>query len=100
MSFIQKSIEQPITVIVCIIIAAVAGVIALAKVPIQMTPQVDDTVIAVNTFWENASPQEVESEIIDIQEQKLQGVANLKGISSISRKGQGQVRFFPTPSTR
>lgn len=93
MSFIQKSIEQPITVVVCIIIAAVAGVIALAKVPIQMTPQVDDTVIAVNTFWENASPQEVESEIIDIQEQKLQGVPNLKGISSVSRKGQGQVRL-------
>lgn len=93
MSFIQKSIEQPITVIVCIVIAAVAGVIALAKVPIQMTPQVDDTVIAVNTFWENANPQEIESEIIDIQEQKLQGVANLKGISSISRKGQGQVRL-------
>lgn len=93
MSFVQKSIEQPITIIVCIIITAVAGVIALAKVPIQMTPQIDDTVIAVNTFWENANPQEVESEIIDIQEQKLQGLANLRGISSISKKGQGQVRL-------
>jgi len=93
MSLIQKSIEQPITVAVGIMIALVAGLIAITRVPVQMTPQVDDTIIAVTTQWENASPQEIESEVIDKQEEKLQGLSNLKNISSISELGTGTIRL-------
>ncbi|PCJ56560.1 MAG: hypothetical protein COA79_18550 [Planctomycetota bacterium] len=93
MSLIQRSIEQPITVSVGILIALLAGVIAITRVPVQMTPEIDDTIIAVTTSWENASPQEIESEVIDKQEEKLQGLASLKSISSISEKGKGQIRL-------
>jgi HAE1 family hydrophobic/amphiphilic exporter-1 len=93
MNLIQKSIEQPITVAVGIFIALIAGLIAITRVPVQMTPEIDDTIIAVTTRWENASPQEIESEVIDKQEEKLQGLANLKNISSISELGSGQIRL-------
>ncbi|MDR4504031.1 MAG: efflux RND transporter permease subunit [Candidatus Scalindua sp.] len=93
MNLIKKAIEQPITVAVGIILVIIAGIIAITRVPVQMTPEVEDTVIAVTTRWENASPQEVESEIIDDQEEKLQGLSNLRSMSSLSQRGQGQIRL-------
>lgn len=69
------------------------GIIALGRIPVQLTPNVEDTIIAVTTTWEGASPQEIEQEIVDPQEEKLQGIANLKEITSQSIQGLGRVRL-------
>ncbi|MBI1388921.1 MAG: MMPL family transporter [bacterium] len=93
MNLIEGSIKQPITVTVLVILVILAGVVALNRSPIQLTPEIDDPVIAVTTTWENASPQEVETEIVDEQEERLQGVAELKLMTSISQRGQGEIRL-------
>ncbi|MCM8538548.1 MAG: efflux RND transporter permease subunit [Lentisphaeraceae bacterium] len=93
MDLIKGSIRQPITVVVGILFVLLAGMVASKKVPIQMTPEVEDTVIAVTTTWENASPQEIESEIVDPQEEKLQGLSNLRSISSLNSRGSGVIRL-------
>lgn len=93
MKLVEGSIKQPITVTVCVILALLAGFVALSRVPIQLTPEIEDTVIAVTTTWENASPQEVETEIVDEQEERLQGVSNLRLMTSISQRGQGAIRL-------
>ncbi|MCM8527746.1 MAG: efflux RND transporter permease subunit, partial [Lentisphaeraceae bacterium] len=90
---IKGAIKQPITVVVGILFVLLAGLVASKVVPIQMTPEVEDTIIAVTTTWENASPQEIESEIIDPQEEKLQGLSNLRSISSLSSRGSGVIRL-------
>ncbi|TVQ51325.1 MAG: efflux RND transporter permease subunit [Phycisphaerales bacterium] len=91
MNFLKTAIDQPITVAVCVILVIMAGLISLTRVPIQLTPNVDDTVIAVTTRWEGASPDEIEKEIIDKQEEQLQGVTNLRQMTSVSSQGQGQI---------
>ena len=78
MNWITVAIRQPVTVIVGVILTILAGLLAIQRVPIQLTPNVEDTIIAVTTHWEGASPQEVEQEVVDKQEDKLQGLANLK----------------------
>ncbi len=93
MSPIQLSIQQPITVTVGVILCIMAGLLALERVPIQLAPEVEDTVIAVTTRWENASPQEIEQEIIEEQEERLQGLANLRTMTSTSTLGQGEIRL-------
>ena len=93
MNLIKLSTKQPISVAVGILFCFLAGIVAFQIVPVQMTPEVDDTVIAVTTHWENASPQEIESEVIDAQEEKLQGLANLRNLSSVSSRGQGVIRL-------
>ena len=90
---IAIAIRQPITVTVGIILTILAGLVALNRVPIQLAPEVEDTVIAVTTTWENANPQEVESEIIDEQEERLQSVSNLRQMTSVSQRGQGEIRL-------
>jgi len=93
MNFLQGAIRQPVTVLVGVIVVLLAGMIALQRLPIQLTPNVEDTVITVTTLWEGASPEEVEQEIIDEQEEKLQGVANLREMTSQSLQGSGTIRL-------
>lgn len=92
-SLIDVSIRQPITVAVGVILILLAGTIAFSRVPVQMAPSVESVVISVTTHWENASPQEIETEIVDEQEQWLQGVSGLVSMTSVSQAGQGQIRL-------
>ncbi|MCA9279803.1 MAG: efflux RND transporter permease subunit [Phycisphaeraceae bacterium] len=93
MNFVRAMIEQPVTVVVGVILTIMAGLLALRQVPIQLTPNVEDTIIAVTTRWEGASPDEIEREIVERQEEMLQGIANLRAMTSTSSQGQGQIRL-------
>lgn len=93
MSLSTGAIRQPVTVAVGVILIILTGVVAIGRIPVQLTPNVEDTIISVTTRWEGASPQEVEQEIVDPQEEKLQGLANLRGMTSTSGQGQGQIRL-------
>ena len=86
-------IQQPVTVIVGVVLVLIAGLIALDRIPIQLTPNVEDTIISVSTLWEGASPEEIEREIIEKQEEKLQGIANLRAMTSASSQGGGTIRL-------
>ncbi|MCC9607908.1 efflux RND transporter permease subunit [Blastopirellula sp. JC732] len=93
MNLIQMSVKQPITVAVGVILSVMAGLIAFSRVPIQMTPEVQSVVISVSTFWENASAQEIESDVIEEQEKRLGDLAGLVSMTSTSQPGSGQIRL-------
>ena len=75
MNVIHGAIRQPVTVTVGVILIILAGVVSLARIPIQLTPNVESTVITVSTFWEGASPEEIEQNVVDKQEERLIGLA-------------------------
>ncbi|MCA9000456.1 MAG: efflux RND transporter permease subunit [Planctomycetes bacterium] len=93
MNFIQLAVRQPKTVTVGVILALLGGFMSLLQVPIQMTPTVDSVVISVNTFWENASAAEVESDIIEEQEKVLGNLSGLVSMTSKSSVGSGELRL-------
>ncbi|MCA9171402.1 MAG: efflux RND transporter permease subunit, partial [Planctomycetales bacterium] len=93
MNVVKASVAQPITVAVAVILAMIAGMLALRNVPIRMAPEVDSVVIAVGTAWENASAEEIESDVIEQQEKYLGDVTNLVSMTSIARSGRGAVRL-------
>lgn len=93
MKLVEVSVKQPISITVAVLFTFLAGLVAVRMVAVEMTPEVEDTIVAVTTFWENASPQEIESEVVDPQEEKLQGLSNLRSITSDSSQGQGQIRL-------
>ncbi len=99
MSTVRTSVRRPVTVAVGVILVVLAGLIAFQRVPIQLTPDVEDTIISVRTRWEGASPLEVEQEIVDRQEERLQGLANLRSLTSTSQQGMGAVRLEFTVGT-
>jgi hydrophobic/amphiphilic exporter-1 (mainly G- bacteria), HAE1 family len=93
MNLISLSVRQPKTIAVAVILALLGGLMALISVPVQMTPEVKSVVVNVMTFWENASPQEIESDIIDEQEQRLGNLSGLVSMTSTSRSGSGELRL-------
>jgi len=93
LDLIRLSIKDPVTVTVGVILVLLAGTLAIQRVPIQLTPNVEDTIISVSTTWEGASPNEIEQEIVDKQEERLQGLSNLRAMTSQSQQGVGTIRL-------
>lgn len=91
MKLIDFCIRYPVSVIVGMIFAVMFGSIALTHLPLQMTPTVDRPEITVETTYRGAAPQEVENEIIDRQEEKLNSVQELQEIVSTSAEGRGTI---------
>jgi HAE1 family hydrophobic/amphiphilic exporter-1 len=91
MKLVDASIKNPITVAVGVILLVMFGLIALFRIPVQLTPNVDKAEISVETVWPGASPQEVERDIIDEQEDVLKSVEGLIEMKSESYYGRGDV---------
>ena len=91
MKLVEAAIENPITVIVGVILLVMFGFISLLRIPVQLTPNVDKAEITVNTVWSGGSPQEVEREIVDEQEDVLKSVEGLIEMKSESFYGRGRV---------
>ncbi len=91
MKLVDASIKNPIPVAVGVILLVMFGLIALLRIPVQLTPNVDKAEITVNTIWPGASPQEVEREIADEQEDVLKSVEGLVEMKSESFYGRGRV---------
>jgi HAE1 family hydrophobic/amphiphilic exporter-1 len=100
MDLIRLAISKPVTVTVGVLLILLAGVVSLSRIPIQLTPNVESTVVTVSTFWEGASPEEVEQNIIDKQEEKLLGLTGLREITSSSQSSMGYIRLEFATGTR
>jgi HAE1 family hydrophobic/amphiphilic exporter-1 len=91
MNAIKFSIEKPVTVLVCVILIVLFGLIGLSRMPYQLSPTVVEPEITVTTTWPGASPYEVEREIIEEQEKVLKGIPGLLEMESASFNSQGTV---------
>ena len=96
MSVIKTSIKYPVTVIVGVLIAVIGGILALNRVPVQLTPEVERPIVNVSTTWIGASPEEIEKEIIEQQEEYLKSVEGVLEMRSESSENQGTITMeFP-----
>ena len=85
------AIRRPVAVISCVILLVFFGTLSLLRLPIQLTPDISLPTVTVTTRWPGASPVEVESELIEPQEDVLKRVAGLSTMESQSQLGQGQI---------
>jgi HAE1 family hydrophobic/amphiphilic exporter-1 len=91
MKLVDTSIKKPVSVAVGVIFVILFGFISLFKIPVQLTPDVEKPRITVDTKWEGASPQEVETEIVRRQEDELKTVEGVVEMTSESSDGSGTV---------
>jgi len=91
MKLVETSIGRPVTVAVAVIFIILFGIISLFRIPVQLTPDIDNPKVTVNTVWNGASPFEVESEIVKKQEEELKSVEGLVELTSESSEGRGTV---------
>ena len=93
MNLVEGSIRYPVRVAVGAILLLLFGTLALVRIPVQLTPTVDEPEVTVNTVWPGASPQEVEREVVDEQEEQLQGVEGLVRMESTSSDSVGAIKL-------
>ena len=91
MGIIRFAIENPVKVTVMVLLLVLFGLLSLYRIPIQLTPNVDQPLVTVTTGWSGANPQEIEDNIVRRQEEKLKTVSNLTKMSSESRDNQATI---------
>ena len=91
MKLIDFCIRYPVTVMVGVLLGLLFGFIGLKRLPVQMIPTVDRPEITVETEYRGAAPLEVEREITDRLEEKLNAVENLREMTSTSIEGKSTV---------
>ncbi|MBI5666117.1 MAG: efflux RND transporter permease subunit, partial [Nitrospirae bacterium] len=91
MDIVHTSIKKPVTVLVAVILILLFGLIALYKMPYQLSPDVTEPEIEVRTVWTGATPYEIERDIIEEQEKVLKGIPNLLEMESSAFNGLGTV---------
>ena len=91
MKIIQDAIRFPVTTAVGVILLVLFGAIGLSRLPVQLTPNVEEPEITVRTVWPGASPHEVEREIVEEQEEQLKSLEGLTKMESSSADDQGTI---------
>ena len=87
MSITERAVKNPAAVAVAVAIITLFGLFSLKGLPVQLFPDIDLPQISVFAGWRAASPQEVESEILDPMEEVLQGVPGMEVMSSNAFNG-------------
>lgn len=86
-------LDNPTAGYVALLLIMVFGAASLGKLPIQLTPEVQQPEISVTTAWRAASPEEIEAEIIEPQEDALKSLPGLERMLSEARENSGVVRL-------
>ncbi len=95
MGIIELAVRRPVTVTVAVALVILFGLIGLTRVPVQLTPNVDQPVVTITTRWFGADPQEIVREIIEEQEEVLKRVGGVREMTAEARSGEAviQLRF-------
>ena len=91
MTLTRLALGNPVAVIVAAILLVIFGLISLFRLPIQMTPEIQRPEITVSTGWRASAPSEIESEIIELQEDVLRSTPSLLRMESSASFGSGTV---------
>ncbi|MEM6394667.1 MAG: efflux RND transporter permease subunit, partial [Planctomycetota bacterium] len=90
---VRFALENPVKVAVGVILLILMGLIALGAIPVQLTPDVDPTIVTVTTNWEGKSPEEIEKDIVEEQEDVLKGVRGLRRMTATAVQGEGTIEL-------
>ncbi|SFM97187.1 efflux RND transporter permease subunit [Dokdonella immobilis] len=87
MRLIDASIRNPIAVGVVVLLICLFGAMSLGRLPLQLFPDIERPNISIFTGWRAASPEETEAELLEPQEQVLQGLPGVEEIEGNANTG-------------
>lgn len=87
------SLRSPAAVAVGVAITILFGAFALYNLPIQLFPDIDRPQIGIQTGWRAASPREVELQILQPEEEVLQGIPGLVQMNGYANQGGAYVNL-------
>lgn len=88
---IRLAVARPVTVFVAVVLVCMFGALSVLDLPIQLTPDITVPTLTVTTRWPGASPVEVETEILEEQEDALKSVPGLVKMESEAKPDEGKI---------
>ncbi len=86
MSIYRTSVEHPVTTTLVFLAFAILGIFSLVQLPVDNFPDFESNTIMVMSSYPGASAEDVETNLTKVLENALNGVPNLKDITSNSRE--------------
>ena len=86
MSIYRSAVRKPVTTALIFIAFAIFGVFSLVKTSIALFPDFDANVIMVMSSYQGASAADIENNLTKTLENSLNGVENLKRLTSRSKE--------------
>ncbi|MBB5608983.1 MULTISPECIES: efflux RND transporter permease subunit [unclassified Janthinobacterium] len=87
------SIKRPLATIVLILVMMCVGLLALKKLRVNQSPDVDIPLIVVSIPYPGASPDTVEREIVNRLEKALQSISGVNNVYSSANEGSAVIRI-------
>jgi len=91
MNLTEVSLKNPAGVAVVVATLVLLGVWSLARLPIQLFPDIERPEITIQTSWRAASPREIESEIVEPIEAVLRGLPGLEEMAAYANAGNAWI---------
>ena len=91
MNLTRTALNSPASIIVTAILILLFGIISLFKLPIQITPEIEQPQISVFTGWRSAAPQEVEAVIIEPIENAIKNTRGVIKVETNIQRGFGSI---------
>ncbi len=86
MSIYRKAVNNPVTTALVFVALALFGVYSLINISIDRFPKFDANVILVMSSYPGASAEDIENNLSKLLENSLNGVSDLKNITSSSKE--------------
>ncbi|MBN8538286.1 MAG: efflux RND transporter permease subunit [Deltaproteobacteria bacterium] len=93
MNLIDLSIKRPVFAWILMSALIIFGGISLSRLGVSQLPDVDFPILDISVNFEGASPELIETEILDPIEQRLLNIEGVKEMKSVARQGSGSVRL-------
>ena len=86
MSIYRKAVNNPVTTSLVFIALAIFGVFSLINISLDRFPKFDANVVMVMSSYPGASAEDIETNLTKVLENSLNGVSDLKDMSSTSKE--------------
>jgi HAE1 family hydrophobic/amphiphilic exporter-1 len=87
MSLPEFSVKRPVTTIMIFSAIILLGVMSWNRLPQELFPPITYPQLTVVSTYENAAPEEIETQITRLIEESIGTVSNLRRVTSISKEG-------------
>ncbi|WP_341503857.1 efflux RND transporter permease subunit [Gallaecimonas sp. GXIMD4217] len=91
MSPTRSALKSPAAAIVMAVLLLLFGILCLLRLPIQLTPDIEQPQISVFTGWRSAAPQEVEAVIIEPIENAIKNTRGVQKVETNIQRGFGNI---------
>ncbi|MDY7231039.1 efflux RND transporter permease subunit [Hyalangium rubrum] len=91
MSITEACIKKPVFAWMLMAATIVFGLVAAQRIGISQFPDVDFPTINISVTWEGASPEAVESDLVEPIEEAVMQVEGVKSLTSTARQGSASI---------